>query len=95
MSDPVWWLGNRRRWVATLLIPVWAVLVVYSRVLLGVHTPLDVVVGSAVGIGWGLLASLAVMRVAGWPDDNASVASPGPPGGPDPSASASSGLWDG
>jgi len=90
----VWWLRSRRLWVATLLIPVWAVLVVYSRVLLGVHTPLDVVVGSAVGIGWGLLASLVVLRLAGWLADSELATSPGPPGGPDPGPSASSGLWD-
>lgn len=70
----IWWLRDWRLWLAAIVIPVWAVLVGFSRVLLGVHTPLDVVVGSAVGIGWGLLASLVILRVVGPPDDRVSTA---------------------
>jgi phosphatidylglycerophosphatase B len=48
-----WTRGWRQR--VTTLLPVWAVAVVYSRPLLRVHTPIDVSIGAAVGIGLGIV----------------------------------------
>ncbi len=41
-------LGKKRRWVGWLFL--WAAVVVYSRIYLGVHYPGDIVVGSLVGM---------------------------------------------
>jgi membrane-associated phospholipid phosphatase len=49
-------------WITSVIIPMWAVAVAYSRWLLGVHTALDVIIGGAVGIGWGLAAFLVVRK---------------------------------
>lgn len=46
--------GWKRR-VALILAPTWAICVAYSRVLLDVHRPLDVIAGSIVGAASGLL----------------------------------------
>lgn len=46
-----WTQGWRR--VLTMLLPVWAIVVVYTRPLLRVHTYFDVTVGAAVGIVLG------------------------------------------
>ena len=54
------WLRNYRRILAVYLIPIWAITVVYSRVLLQVHRPLDVIAGTFVGIFWGSLAFAAL-----------------------------------
>lgn len=45
----------RRRWF-TILIILWALIVGYSRIYLGVHYPGDVICGSILGafIGWGI-----------------------------------------
>jgi phosphatidylglycerophosphatase B len=48
-------ITNRRRWVFYLL-PGWAVCVAWSRVLLGVHRPVDVVFGGLLGIVLGVVA---------------------------------------
>lgn len=58
----VWWLSGWRRQLAIFGIPLWALLVVYSRPLLEVHTALDVLVGAAAGVGWGLAAAWVVRR---------------------------------
>lgn len=52
-------LGKKYRWLPVLLF-IWAILVSYSRIYLGVHFPMDVLMGAAAGflIG-GLFASLA------------------------------------
>lgn len=63
----VWWLEGWRRRVAVFVVPAWAVIVVYSRPLLEVHTALDVLVGAVAGLGWGLIAAFVVDRVAGSP----------------------------
>jgi len=56
------WPAGWRLLIATVAAPVWAVSVGYSRVLLGVHRPADVVAGTVAGILWGLLAFLAIRR---------------------------------
>jgi phosphatidylglycerophosphatase B len=56
------WTYGWRRTVAVLL-PIWAVLVVFSRPLLRVHTDIDVSAGAAIGIILGLLG-FAVLRFA-------------------------------
>ena len=45
-----------RRFVALVLLPAWAVAVAFTRVLLQVHSPVDVIAGSITGFLWGLLA---------------------------------------
>lgn len=54
------WLNGWRLAVATVVLPIWAVAVVYSRVLLDVHYPIDTTAGTLMGFGWGLLAAVAV-----------------------------------
>lgn len=57
---------NQRRVTAVLFVPmIWAVLVGLSRVVLGVHTPLDVTLGGALGlvISHGLLAIPYLNRI--------------------------------
>ena len=53
------WLKGWRQHVTTAL-PIWAVLVVWSRPLLRVHSPVDVSVGTLAGFAWGLLAFVLV-----------------------------------
>ena len=57
------WLGGWRRSIAFFVLPVWAVLIAYTRVLLEVHRPIDVVVGAAIGVLFGTAAGLAIRRV--------------------------------
>lgn len=58
------WLSGWRRLLCLAVAPMWAVAVAYSRVLLGVHTALDVMVATGVGFGWGMLAVVVIGRVA-------------------------------
>jgi phosphatidylglycerophosphatase B len=58
------WLSGWRRFLCLVVAPIWAVAVAYSRVLLGVHTALDVIVATVVGFGWGMLAVGVIGRVA-------------------------------
>ncbi|MBS9461543.1 phosphatase PAP2 family protein [Flagellimonas sp. 389] len=53
-------LGSRIKYLAMFLI-VWAILVGYSRIYIGVHFPLDVLTGISIGaiFGW-LFAKLAI-----------------------------------
>ena len=53
----------RRRLV--LLVVPWGVAVCWSRVVLGVHRPLDVSVGALQGVVLGLLAFAVALRL-GW-----------------------------
>lgn len=55
---------SRRRWIFYLL-PGWAVLVAWSRVLLGVHCPGDVVLGGLMGILLGAAAIWVADRLLG------------------------------
>jgi phosphatidylglycerophosphatase B len=55
------WTSGWRRTVA-MLLPFWAVLVVFTRPLLRVHSYIDVSAGAAIGIILGLLG-FAVLRV--------------------------------
>jgi phosphatidylglycerophosphatase B len=56
------WLEGWRRLVMTVVVPVWAVAVSYTRTLLGVHYPIDVAVGALAGFAWGLLAFFVIRR---------------------------------
>ncbi len=53
------WLRGWRRVLATIVLPIWAIAVVYSRVLLDVHTAFDTTAGTIMGFIWGLLAAMA------------------------------------
>lgn len=44
------YLGFRRRWRYVAFLFLWAAFVSYSRIYLGVHYPLDIVVGALVGM---------------------------------------------
>jgi len=46
----------RKRWITIMMI-VWGVLVIYSRVYLGVHYPLDVLAGSILGVIIGVITA--------------------------------------
>ncbi len=48
--------------VTAVLLPIWAVFVAYSRVLLDVHSPGDVVAGSMVGFLFALVVFVAFRR---------------------------------
>lgn len=52
--------GKRRKWIVGLFL--WAALVTYSRIYLGVHYPGDILVGALVG----MLAGLAGFKVYRW-----------------------------
>ncbi len=56
------WLSGWRRVVTAVLLPIWAVFVAYSRVLLDVHRPVDVVAGSIVGFLFALVVFVAFRR---------------------------------
>lgn len=51
-----WGLGGWRLVVTRTVVPIWAVCVVYSRVLLEVHSAVDVTAGTLAGFAWGLAA---------------------------------------
>lgn len=55
------WLTGWRWAVAVVVLPIWAVAIAASRVLLDVHRPVDVVAGTLVGFLFGL-AVFAVFR---------------------------------
>lgn len=44
----------RRRWFAWMMFS-WAAVVAYSRIYLGVHYPMDIVIGAVEGLLWGWL----------------------------------------
>lgn len=59
------WMSGWRLTVLRVAVPIWALCVVYSRVLLTVHSPVDVTVGALAGIGWGLLGFAFVRWAVG------------------------------
>ena len=62
-------LGKRLRWLPFILL-IWAIAVGYSRIYIGVHYPLDVIVGMSVGLFFGWLFArlyhITVMRMPHW-----------------------------
>jgi phosphatidylglycerophosphatase B len=72
-----YWLAGWRLLITSVAVPVWAACVVYSRPLLGVHTPVDVTVGTLLGFGWGLGAFVFIRWVVREFEDEA----PAPPRG--------------
>jgi phosphatidylglycerophosphatase B len=62
-----WWGQNGWRLIlANTVVPIWAVCVVYSRILLGVHRGVDVTTGTLIGFAWGLGAFVFVSAVVKW-----------------------------
>jgi membrane-associated phospholipid phosphatase len=61
------WLDSWRRIFTLWVVPVWAGFVAYSRVLLEVHTPIDVIAATLVGSVLGMVAVAAIVRLAGHP----------------------------
>lgn len=57
------WLSGWRLAIAAVVLPIWAVAVAYSRVLLDVHRAIDATAGTLMGFGWGLLAAIAVRSI--------------------------------
>jgi undecaprenyl-diphosphatase len=53
-------LGGKRKWIAFLFL--WAAVVTYTRVYLGVHYPGDIIIGALIGI----LCGIAGFRISGW-----------------------------
>lgn len=47
------WLLLHRRWRWTVLLFFWSAMVAYSRIMVGVHYPVDILVGAAVGVFFG------------------------------------------
>lgn len=58
-------LRHKYAMILTLLL-VWAALIGYSRVYLGVHYPADVLVGALVGMFFGFIISWSLMRWLPW-----------------------------
>lgn len=63
-------LGGRPRWSIPLLV-LWAALVGYSRVYLGVHYPGDVLVGSLFGASVGIVFAVMLRRILQHPPSSA------------------------
>ncbi|MCG8310962.1 MAG: phosphatase PAP2 family protein [Cytophagales bacterium] len=57
------WFVFRRYWNGTRIMFLWALLVAYSRVALGVHYPGDIVVGGAIGAFFGWFVFITVSEI--------------------------------
>lgn len=55
-------LSKKYKWVLAVLV-IWALIISYSRIYMGVHYPADVVCGALLGGIFGYLMSLLFMRV--------------------------------
>jgi len=55
-------LKKRFKWIGSTLI-LWAMIVSYSRVYLGVHYPADIICGAIIGGIFGYMMSLAILRL--------------------------------
>jgi undecaprenyl-diphosphatase len=49
------WLTFRSYWKGTWLMFLWAAFVAFSRIMVGVHYPGDIIVGSLIGLFFGWL----------------------------------------
>jgi undecaprenyl-diphosphatase len=68
----VLWLAFRRAYRWTVLLFVWAAILSYTRIYLGVHYPGDVAVGAVLGIFYGFLGFLFFRWLqANWGKDKA------------------------
>lgn len=61
----MFWLSGWRLGVTTVLLPIWALCVVYSRPLLEVHTAADVIAGTVIGLVLGLIAFASIRWASG------------------------------
>jgi phosphatidylglycerophosphatase B len=59
------WMSGWRLIVTLVALPIWAIAVAWSRLLLEIHTTADVVVGALVGAALGSVAFLAIRRLIG------------------------------
>ena len=57
------WLVFRYAWKWIWIIFVWAVVVAYSRIAIGVHYPGDIIVGGLVGILFGWLVFIIIGKI--------------------------------
>jgi undecaprenyl-diphosphatase len=54
------WLLLKPKYPWVVFLFLWATLVTYTRIYLGVHFPGDIVVGGLIGIGFGWMGTLLV-----------------------------------
>lgn len=69
----VWHFAGKRRPAVVATALVWALLVALSRVYVGVHYPLDVVAGLALGVAFGTVCHW-IWRTRGWLEVGTEVA---------------------
>lgn len=53
---------TKKRWINALFF-LWAIIICYTRVYLGVHYPSDLAGGALLGIGWGFIIYNLLIRV--------------------------------